>query len=143
MRSTSEWTRTPERRTWRSSSPLSASQPQPSSKLYRSSAEARTETATSDVSWESLKKEVTVAVESELQSSVTEFEFSQEEYRQLQYQEALSLPLGLSVSPGTGNGPAAKEGLRVRSSCHVLLWIHLYLSYDEYLSSEEETPIAE
>lgn len=50
----------------------------------------------------------------QLQSSVTEFEFSQEEYRQLQvefwskfyacclqYQEALSMPLGLSVSQHT------------------------------------------
>ena len=51
---------------------------------------------------------------SQLQSSVTEFEFCQEEYRQLQvefwskfyacclqYQEALALPLGLTVSPHT------------------------------------------
>lgn len=51
----------------------------------------------------------------QLQSSVTEFEFSQEEYRQLQvefwskfyacclqYQEALSMPLGLTVSQHTG-----------------------------------------
>lgn len=50
----------------------------------------------------------------QLQSSVTEFEFSQEEYRQLQvefwsrfyacclqYQEALAIPLGLTVSPHT------------------------------------------
>lgn len=50
----------------------------------------------------------------QLQSSVTEFEFSQEEYRQLQmefwskfhacclqYQEALSTPVGLTVSPHT------------------------------------------
>lgn len=50
----------------------------------------------------------------QLQSSVTEFEFSQEEYRQLQvefwskfhacclqYQEALSTPMGLTVSPHT------------------------------------------
>lgn len=50
----------------------------------------------------------------QLQSSVTEFEFSQEEYRQLQvefwskfyacclqYQEALSMPLGLTVSQHT------------------------------------------
>lgn len=51
----------------------------------------------------------------QMQSSVTEFEFSQEEYRQLQvefwskfyacclqYQEALSMPLGLTVSQHTG-----------------------------------------
>lgn len=50
----------------------------------------------------------------QLQSSVTEFEFSQEEYHQLQvefwskfhacclqYQEALSTPVGLTVSPHT------------------------------------------
>lgn len=53
----------------------------------------------------------------QLQSSVTEFEFSQEEYRQLQeefwsrfyscclqYQEVLSSPLGLTVDPHTGMG---------------------------------------
>lgn len=51
----------------------------------------------------------------QLQSSVTEFEFSQEEYRRLQvdfwskfyacclqYQEVQSLPLGLTVSQNTG-----------------------------------------
>lgn len=51
----------------------------------------------------------------QLQSSVTEFEFSQEEYRQLQvefwskfyacclqYQESLSMPLGLTVNHHTG-----------------------------------------
>lgn len=113
-----------------------------------------------DLPWETLKKEVTVAVEKEvsqtrlpafcvfslhlthththrliltffsacfcyvsymydslplqLQSSVTEFEFSQEEYRQLQvefwskfytcclqYQEALATPLGLLLNPHT------------------------------------------
>lgn len=110
---------------------------------------------TSDVSWESLKKEVTVAVESELQSSVTEFEFSQEEYRQLQvefwskfyacclqYQEALSLPLGLSISPGTGMALLLKKGF-VSFLLPCFAVDHLYLSYDEYLSSEEETPIAE
>lgn len=103
--------------------------------IYRRGSERVT-----DLSWENLKKEVTVAVESEvldrlveglaslrglvepvfgsvplqLQSSVTEFEFSQEEYRQLQvefwskfyacclqYQEALSTPVGLTVSQHT------------------------------------------
>ncbi|XP_063761615.1 nuclear pore complex protein Nup160 isoform X2 [Eleginops maclovinus] len=110
---------------------------------------------TSDVSWESLKKEVTVAVESELQSSVTEFEFSQEEYRQLQvefwskfyacclqYQEALSLPLGLSVSPSTGMACLLKKGF-VSFLLPCFAVDHLYLSYEEYLSSEEETAIAE
>ncbi|XP_038561724.1 nuclear pore complex protein Nup160 [Micropterus salmoides] len=108
-----------------------------------------------DWSWESLKKEVTVAVESELQSSVTEFEFSQEEYRQLQvefwskfyacclqYQEALSLPLGLTVSQHTNMACLLKKGF-VSFLLPCFAVDHLYLSYDEYLFSEEETPIAE
>ncbi|XP_049929502.1 nuclear pore complex protein Nup160 [Epinephelus moara] len=108
-----------------------------------------------DPSWDSLKKEVTVAVESELQSSVTEFEFSQEEYRQLQvefwskfyacclqYQEALSLPLGLTVSQHTSMVCLLKKGF-VSFLLPCFAVDHLYLSYDEYLFSEEETPIAE
>uniref|UniRef100_A0A3B4VQS1 Nucleoporin 160 n=1 Tax=Seriola dumerili TaxID=41447 RepID=A0A3B4VQS1_SERDU len=108
-----------------------------------------------DASWETLKKEVTVAVESELQSSVTEFEFSQEEYRQLQvefwsrfyscclqYQESLSTSLGLSVSPHTGLVCLLKKGL-VSFLLPCFAVDHLYLSYDEYLLSEEETPITE
>ncbi|KAK7883821.1 hypothetical protein WMY93_026944 [Mugilogobius chulae] len=95
-----------------------------------------------DLSWESLKREVTVAVETELQSSVTEFEFSQEEYRQLQvefwskfyacvlqYQEALSMPLAL-----TGFVSFLLPCFAVD---------HLHLSYDKYMILEEETPIAE
>ncbi|XP_035521636.1 nuclear pore complex protein Nup160, partial [Morone saxatilis] len=109
----------------------------------------------SDLSWESLKKEVTVAVESELQSSVTEFEFSQEEYRQLQvefwskfyacclqYQEALSMPLGLTVSQHTNMVCLLKKGF-VSFLLPCFAVDHLYLSYDEYLFSEEETPITE
>ncbi|XP_071318401.1 nuclear pore complex protein Nup160 isoform X2 [Trachinotus anak] len=108
-----------------------------------------------DISWETLKKEVTVAVESELQSSVTEFEFSQEEYRQLQvefwskfyscclqYQESLSMPLGLTVSHHTGLVCLLKKGL-VSFLLPCFAVDHLYLSYDEYLQSEEETPITE
>ncbi|XP_029010164.1 nuclear pore complex protein Nup160 isoform X2 [Betta splendens] len=108
-----------------------------------------------NVSWESLKKEVTLAVESELQSSVTEFEFSQEEYRQLQvefwskfhacclqYQEALSTPVGLTVSPHTSMVCLLKKGfISFLLPCFAV--DHLYLSYDEYLFSEEETPITD
>ncbi|XP_028287626.1 nuclear pore complex protein Nup160 isoform X2 [Parambassis ranga] len=109
----------------------------------------------SDLSWESLKKEVTLAVESELQSSVTEFEFSQEEYRQLQvefwsrfyscclqYQEAQSCPLGVTVSHHTGMVCLLRKGF-VTFLLPCFAVDHLYLSYDQYLSSEEETPIAE
>ncbi|XP_042369608.1 nuclear pore complex protein Nup160-like, partial [Plectropomus leopardus] len=134
--------------------------------IYRRGAER-----SSDWSWDSLKKEVTVAVESELcvhlsvlsvpsvcpqlQSSVTEFEFSQEEYRQLQvefwsrfyacclqYQESLSLPLGLTVSPSTAMVCLLRKGF-VSFLLPCFAVDHLYLSYDEYLSSEDETPITE
>uniref|UniRef100_A0A671XRQ9 Nucleoporin 160 n=1 Tax=Sparus aurata TaxID=8175 RepID=A0A671XRQ9_SPAAU len=119
-------------------------------RIYRRGSERIT-----DVSWETLKKEVTVAVESELQSSVTEFEFSQEEYRQLQvefwskfyacclqYQEALSMPLGLTVSQHTNMVCLLKKGF-VSFLLPCFAVDHLYLSYDEYLFSEEETPLTE
>nr|XP_046249006.1 nuclear pore complex protein Nup160 isoform X2 [Scatophagus argus] len=118
--------------------------------IYRRGSERIT-----DLTWETLKKEVTVAVESELQSSVTEFEFSQEEYRQLQvefwskfyacclqYQEALSMPLGLTVSLHTNMVCLLKKGF-VSFLLPCFAVDHLYLSYDEYLFSEDETPIAE
>uniref|UniRef100_A0A3P8X3L6 Nucleoporin 160 n=1 Tax=Cynoglossus semilaevis TaxID=244447 RepID=A0A3P8X3L6_CYNSE len=105
----------------------------------------------SDVSWENLKKEVTVSVEMELQSSVTEFEFSQEEYRQLQvefwskfysvclqYQESLSTPLGLSISSHTGLVCLLKKGL-VSFLLPCFAVDHLYLCGDESLFSEDET----
>lgn len=108
-----------------------------------------------DLPWETLKKEVTIAVENELQSSVTEFEFSQEEYRQLQvefwskfyacclqYQEALATPLGLLVNPHTAMVCLLKKGF-VSFLLPCLAVDHLYLSYDEYLSSEVETPVTE
>ncbi|KAK2880678.1 nuclear pore complex protein Nup160 isoform X2 [Channa argus] len=118
--------------------------------IYRRGSERIT-----DLAWENLKKEVTVAVESELQSSVTEFEFSQEEYRQLQvefwskfhacclqYQEALSTPVGLTVSQHTSMVCLLRKGfISFLLPCFAV--DHLYLSYDEYLSSEEETPITE
>ncbi|XP_075941449.1 nuclear pore complex protein Nup160 isoform X2 [Anarhichas minor] len=118
--------------------------------IYRRGSERIT-----DLSWDSLKKEVTVAVESELQSSVTEFEFSQEEYRQLQvefwskfyacclqYQEVQSLPLGLTVNHNTGLVCLLKKGF-VSFLLPCFAVDHLYLSYDEYLFSEDETPITE
>ncbi|CAN9498665.1 unnamed protein product [Ophioblennius macclurei] len=108
-----------------------------------------------DCSWESLKKEVTVAVETELQSSVTELEFSQEEYRQvqvefwsrfysccLQYQEVQSAPLSVTVSPQTGMACLLRKGF-VSFLLPCFAVDHLYLSYDQDLSSEEDTPITE
>ncbi|XP_047451481.1 nuclear pore complex protein Nup160 [Mugil cephalus] len=109
----------------------------------------------SDLSWESLKKEVTVAVETELQSSVTEFEFSQEEYRQLQvefwsrfyscclqYQEVQSTPVGLTVSHHTGMACLLRKGfMSFLLPCFAV--DHLYLSYDQYLFSEDDTPITD
>lgn len=109
----------------------------------------------SDCSWESLKKEVTVAVETELQNSVTELEFSQEEYRQLQvefwyrfyscclqYQEVQSTPLSVTVSPHTGMVCLLRKGF-VSFLLPCFAVDHLYLSYDHDLSSEEDTPITE
>uniref|UniRef100_A0A6Q2YMV0 Nucleoporin 160 n=1 Tax=Esox lucius TaxID=8010 RepID=A0A6Q2YMV0_ESOLU len=108
-----------------------------------------------DLPWETLKKEVTVAVENELQSSVTEFEFSQEEYRQLQvefwskfyacclqYQEALATPLGLLLNPYTHMVCVLKKGF-VSFLLPCFAVDHLYLSFDEYLFSEEDTPVAD
>uniref|UniRef100_A0A8C8HBT5 Nuclear pore complex protein Nup160 n=1 Tax=Oncorhynchus tshawytscha TaxID=74940 RepID=A0A8C8HBT5_ONCTS len=106
-----------------------------------------------DLPWETLKKEVTVAVENELQSSVTEFEFSQEEYRQLQvefwskfyacclqYQEALATPLGLLLNPHTHMVCLLKKGF-VSFLLPCFAVDHMYLSFDEYLFSEEDTPV--
>ncbi|XP_062403164.1 nuclear pore complex protein Nup160 [Sardina pilchardus] len=108
-----------------------------------------------DLPWESLKREVTLAVETELQNSVTEYEFSQEEYRQLQvefwskfyacclqYQEALSTPLALLINQATSMACVLKKGyVSYLLPCFAV--DHLYLSADEYLFSEEETPMAE
>ncbi|GLD70676.1 nuclear pore complex protein Nup160 isoform X2 [Lates japonicus] len=88
--------------------------------IYRRGSERVT-----DVSWETLKKEVTVAVESELQSS-----------------ESLSMPLGLTVSDHTGLVCLLKKGL-VSFLLPCFAVDHLYLSYDEYLFSEDETLVTE
>uniref|UniRef100_A0A8C1TAD7 Nucleoporin 160 n=1 Tax=Cyprinus carpio TaxID=7962 RepID=A0A8C1TAD7_CYPCA len=109
----------------------------------------------SDLSWEELKKEVTVTVENELQGSVTEYEFCQEDYRLLQvefwskfyacclqYQDVLSTPLALHISPATAMVCILKKGfVSFLLPCFAI--DHLYLSSDDYLISEEETPIAE
>ncbi|XP_045147051.1 nuclear pore complex protein Nup160, partial [Echinops telfairi] len=108
-----------------------------------------------DLSWSELKKEVTLAVESELQSSVTQYEFSQEEFRSLQqefwckfyacclqYQEALSRPLALHLNPHTNMVCLLKKGylsFLVPSS----LVDHLYLLPDENLLTEDETTISD
>uniref|UniRef100_A0A673J0P0 Nuclear pore complex protein Nup160-like n=1 Tax=Sinocyclocheilus rhinocerous TaxID=307959 RepID=A0A673J0P0_9TELE len=109
----------------------------------------------SDLSWEELKKRVTVTVENELQGSVTEYEFCQEDYRLLQvefwskfyacclqYQDVLSTPLALHISPATAMVCVLKKGfVSFLLPCFAI--DHLYLSSDDYLISEEETPIAE
>ncbi|XP_051916119.1 nuclear pore complex protein Nup160 [Hippocampus zosterae] len=108
-----------------------------------------------DVSWEGLKKEVTLAVENALQSSVTEFEFSQEEYRHLQvqfwsklytcclqYQEALATPLAISVSPHSHMACLLRKGfISFLLPCFAI--DHLYLSSDEHFLSEDDVPLAE
>uniref|UniRef100_A0A8C7EP36 Nucleoporin 160 n=1 Tax=Neovison vison TaxID=452646 RepID=A0A8C7EP36_NEOVI len=107
------------------------------------------------LSWSDLKKEVTLAVESELQGSVTEYEFSQEEFRNLQqefwckfyacclqYQEALSHPLALHLNPHTNMVCLLKKGylsFLVPSS----LVDHLYLLPDENLLAEDEAAISD
>ncbi|XP_019512035.1 PREDICTED: nuclear pore complex protein Nup160 [Hipposideros armiger] len=108
-----------------------------------------------DLSWSELKKEITLAVENELQESVTEYEFSQEEFRNLQqefwckfyacclqYQEALSHPLALHMNPHTNMVCLLKKGylsFLVPSS----LVDHLYLLPDESLLTEDEMTISD
>ncbi|XP_057705577.1 nuclear pore complex protein Nup160 isoform X2 [Corythoichthys intestinalis] len=108
-----------------------------------------------DVSWDGLKKEVALAVENQLQNSVTEFEFTQEEYRRLQvefwsklyacclqYQEVLSAPLAVSVSPHSRMACLLKKGsLSFLLPCFAV--DQLYLSPDGDFPSEDETPLAE
>ncbi|XP_077425205.1 nuclear pore complex protein Nup160 [Vanacampus margaritifer] len=108
-----------------------------------------------DVSWEGLKKEVTLAVENELQNSVTEFEFSQEEYRHLQvefwsrfyarcleYQEGLSTPLAISVAPHSHMACLLKKGF-LSFLLPSFAIDHLYLSSDDHFLSEDDAPLAE
>ncbi|KAM8818629.1 nuclear pore complex protein Nup160 isoform 3-T3 [Rhynchonycteris naso] len=108
-----------------------------------------------DLSWSELKKEVTLAVENELQGSVTEYEFSQQQFRSLQqefwckfyacclqYQEALSHPLALLLNPHTNMVCLLKKGylsFLMPSS----LVDHLYLLPDENLLTEDETTVSD
>ncbi|XP_077374049.1 nuclear pore complex protein Nup160 [Festucalex cinctus] len=108
-----------------------------------------------DVSWEGLKKEVTLAVENQLQNSVTEFEFSQEEYRHLQvefwsrfyarcleYQEGVSTPLAVSVSPHSRMACLLKKGF-LSFLLPSFAIDHLYLSSDDHFLSEDDAPLAD
>eukprot|EP00062_Callorhinchus_milii_P024732 gi/632984957/ref/XP_007909410.1/ PREDICTED: nuclear pore complex protein Nup160 isoform X1 [Callorhinchus milii] len=102
-----------------------------------------------------LKKEVTLAVESAIQNSVTEYEFSQEIYRQLQvefwskfyacclqYQEVLARPLALLVNPHTNMVCLLKKGFTsFLFPCPLI--DHLYMSSDEHLLVEDETAITD
>uniref|UniRef100_A0A452I247 Uncharacterized protein n=1 Tax=Gopherus agassizii TaxID=38772 RepID=A0A452I247_9SAUR len=106
-----------------------------------------------DLTWDELKKEVTLAVENELQGSVTEYEVSQEEFRQLQvefwskfyacclqYQEALSCPLALHLNPYTNMVCLLKKGfLSFLVPCSLV--DHLYLLPDAHLLTEDDSTI--
>uniref|UniRef100_A0A672U633 Nucleoporin 160 n=1 Tax=Strigops habroptila TaxID=2489341 RepID=A0A672U633_STRHB len=106
-----------------------------------------------DLTWDELKKEVTLAVESEFQGSVTEYECSLEEFWQLQvefwskfyacclqYQEALSRPLALHLNPYTGMVCLLKKGsLSFLVPCSLV--DHLYLLSNEHLLTEDDAAI--
>ncbi|KAM9816490.1 nuclear pore complex protein Nup160-like [Syngnathus typhle] len=108
-----------------------------------------------DASWEGLRKEVTLAVENKLQSSVTEFEFSQDEYRHLQvefwskfyacclqYQEVLATPLAISVSPHSHMACLIKKGfLSFLLPCFAV--DQLYLSSDDQFLTEDDMPFVD
>uniref|UniRef100_A0A8C4JZJ2 Nucleoporin 160 n=1 Tax=Dromaius novaehollandiae TaxID=8790 RepID=A0A8C4JZJ2_DRONO len=106
-----------------------------------------------DLTWDELKKEVTLAVESEFHSSVTEYECSPEEFWQLQvefwskfyacclqYQEALSRPLALHLNPYTNMVCLLKKGsLSFLVPCSMV--DHLYLLSNEHLLTEDDAAI--
>ncbi|OPJ74162.1 nuclear pore complex protein Nup160 [Patagioenas fasciata monilis] len=106
-----------------------------------------------DLTWDELKKEVTLAVESEFQGSVTEYECSPEEFWQLQvefwskfyacclqYQEALSRPLALHLNPYTNMVCLLKKGmLSFLVPCSLV--DHLYLLSNEHLLTEDDAAI--
>eukprot|EP00061_Rhincodon_typus_P011564 g36675.t1 len=108
-----------------------------------------------DPTMDGLKKEVTLAVENAIQNSVTEYEFSQEVYRQLQvefwskfyacclqYQEALARPLALLVNSRTNMVCLLKKGFQ--SFFFPCLTIdHLYMSSDECLFLEDECSLTD
>ncbi|XP_062972887.1 nuclear pore complex protein Nup160 [Elgaria multicarinata webbii] len=104
-----------------------------------------------DLSWDELKKEITIALENEFQGNVTEYEFSHEEFRQLQiefwskfyayclqYQEELSRPLALLFNQSTSMVCLLKKGcLSFFVPCSLM--DHLYLLPDEHLMNEVES----
>ncbi|XP_060694690.1 nuclear pore complex protein Nup160 [Hemiscyllium ocellatum] len=108
-----------------------------------------------DPTVDGLKKEVTLAVENAIKSSVTEYEFSQEVYRQLQvefwskfyacclqYQEALARPLALLVNARTNMVCLLKKGfLSFFFPCFAI--DHLYMSSDECLFLEDECSLTD
>ncbi|XP_075044180.1 nuclear pore complex protein Nup160 [Mixophyes fleayi] len=108
-----------------------------------------------DLSWEEMKREVTVTVENELHSHVTQYEMSQEEFRQLQveywskfytcclqYQEELSRPLALVVHPYTSMICLLRKGfLSFLAPCSLM--DHLYLLPAEHLLTEDESVISD
>ncbi|KFO19850.1 Nuclear pore complex protein Nup160 [Fukomys damarensis] len=108
-----------------------------------------------DLSWNELKKEVTLAVENELHGSVTEYEFSQQDFRNLQqefwsrfyacclqYQEALSQPLALLLNPHTNMLCLLKKGF-LSFLLPTPLVDHLYLLPEENFLTEDETAISD
>ncbi|XP_009323243.1 PREDICTED: nuclear pore complex protein Nup160-like, partial [Pygoscelis adeliae] len=106
-----------------------------------------------DLTWDELKKEVTLAVERKFQGSVTEYECSPEEFWQLQvefwskfyacclqYQEALSRPLALHLNPYTSMVCLLKKGsLSFLVPCSLV--DHLYLLSNEHLLTEDDAAI--
>ncbi|XP_026563734.1 nuclear pore complex protein Nup160 isoform X2 [Pseudonaja textilis] len=104
-----------------------------------------------DLSWDELKKEITIALEDEFQGNVTEYEFSHEEFRQLQiefwskfyayclqYQEELSRPLALLLNHYTNMVCLLKKGyFSFLVPCSLM--DHLYLLPDEQLINEVES----
>ncbi|XP_072278003.1 nuclear pore complex protein Nup160 [Pyxicephalus adspersus] len=108
-----------------------------------------------DYSWEEMKKEVTLTVENELHSHLTEYEMSQEEFRQLQveywskfyscclqYQEELSRPLALMVHSYTGMVCLLRKAF-VSFLAPCSLVDHLYLLPTEHLLTEDESVISD
>ncbi|RLV97195.1 hypothetical protein DV515_00011926 [Chloebia gouldiae] len=106
-----------------------------------------------DLTWDELRKEVTLAVENEFQGSVTEYECSPEEFWQLQvefwskfyacclqYQEALSRPLALHLNPYTSMVCLLKKGsMSFLVPCSLV--DHLYLLSN--LLTEDDAAIFE
>uniref|UniRef100_A0A6I8QZ96 Nucleoporin 160kDa n=1 Tax=Xenopus tropicalis TaxID=8364 RepID=A0A6I8QZ96_XENTR len=108
-----------------------------------------------DLSWEELKKEVTLTVEKEIQNAVVDYDVSQEEFRQinienwckfytccLQYQETLSRPLALVVHPNTNMVCLLRKGfLSFLAPCSSVE--HLYLVPGEHLLTVDESVICD